>query len=237
MNGSRQANDTLVDTLLSLLEGSVSAELLLCSPDVYIAQLSELLSGKDIACGAQDVSVHTHGAYTGETAASMLVDYGCQYVIVGHSERRQYHHESNQLVAQKALAALTAELTPIVCVGETLEQREQAETLDIIGEQLAAVKAVVGARLSSVVIAYEPVWAIGTGLTATPQQAQEVHAFIREQLGTAASEVRIVYGGSVKPDNAVELFAERDIDGALVGGASLDANDFMAIAKAAVESI
>ncbi len=234
MNCSRQSNDVLLQSLLSVFDEGVSAELLVCSPDVYIAQLASVLEDSQIAYGAQDVSVHSHGAYTGEVSAGMLEEYGCTYVIVGHSERRQYHHESNQLVAQKALAAIVAGLTPIVCVGETLDQRDQGQTLQVIGEQLAAVKVVLGSQLSSIVVAYEPVWAIGTGLTATPQQAQEVHEFIREQLGSVASDVRIVYGGSVKSDNAADLFAQKDIDGALVGGASLDANDFIAIAKAAV---
>ena len=232
MNGSRLDNKALIETLLSLVNDS-AAEMAICAPFVYLDQLSQLLDSSPVSMGAQDVSVHLDGAYTGEVSASMLIDMQCEYVIVGHSERRQYHHESSLLVAQKTLSALQAGLTPIVCVGETLEQREAGNTLDVIGEQLVAVKNVIGEQLGKVVVAYEPVWAIGTGLTATPEQAQEVHAFIRDQLGAHADNVALLYGGSVKAGNAASLFAQKDIDGALVGGASLVADDFVGIATAA----
>jgi triosephosphate isomerase len=234
MNGSLAANAKLVKNLAELIDGQC-AQTALCVPFVYLSQVSELLQqsaiAAKIALGAQDVSLHLNGAYTGETSAAMLVDMGCEYVIVGHSERREYHHESSMLVAQKALAVLQSKLTPVICVGETLEQRESKRTLDIVGEQLSAVKNVIGSRgLARSVIAYEPVWAIGTGLTATPEQAQSVHRFIREHLGNIADDVSIIYGGSVKAENAKILFDQRDIDGALVGGASLNAQDFFTIA-------
>lgn len=235
MNGSSTDNAVLLQELLELLANASSsnADSAVCAPAIYLPQLQTLLSDSDVAYGAQDVSIHLNGAYTGEISASMLVDTGCQYVIVGHSERREYHQESSLLVAQKTLAALQSQLTPIVCVGETLEQREAGETLSIIGEQLSAVKTVIGeSAFSNTVIAYEPVWAIGTGLTATPEQAQEVHAYIRQQLGSAADATHILYGGSVKPDNAKALFGKNDIDGALVGGASLKAKDFFEIITA-----
>ncbi len=234
MNGSSASNASFVSALCALDVDAKLADAALCVPFVYLSQMSALLQGSPVALGAQDTSVHVEGAYTGEISAPMLADVGCRYVIVGHSERREYHHESNLLVAQKTLAVQQAGLVPIVCVGETLEQRESGNTLDIIGEQLAAVKSVVGEQgLVNAVLAYEPVWAIGTGLTATPEQAQEVHQFIRAQLGNAAASTSILYGGSVKPDNAKSLFAQADIDGALVGGASLKASDFFEIISAA----
>ena len=194
--------------------------------------------GSQINCGSQNVSEHADGAFTGEISTAMLTDIGCTLAIVGHSERRQYHHETNQQIAEKAVAALKADLTPIICVGESQQQREAEETLTVIDGQLAAVTKVLNQKeITKTVIAYEPIWAIGTGLTATPDQAQAVHAFIRRQLakeiGNAAEEIRLLYGGSVKPDNAAELFSQEDIDGALVGGASLIADDFIAIVKAA----
>lgn len=232
MNGSRAENAQLLKSVSeSLVDGAV-AELAVCPPYIYLDQAAQMLEGKSIGVGAQDISIHLDGAYTGEVSSAMLSDIGCRYVIVGHSERRQYHQESNLLVAQKTLAALKAGLEPIVCVGETLEQRESGNTLKVVGEQLSAVKSVVGEDLSKCVIAYEPVWAIGTGLTATPEQAQEVHAFLRAQLDNAASEISLLYGGSVKPGNAASLFEQPDIDGALVGGASLSAADFLGIAAA-----
>lgn len=242
MNGSRAANSQLVNDLVAMTQGSLSCSAVLCVPFVYLDQVRAVLESQllekhlspDALClGAQDVSLHLNGAYTGEISAAMLVEMGCQYVIVGHSERREYHHESNLLVAQKALVALQNQLTPVICVGETLEQRDAGSTLSVIEEQLAAVKTVIGERgMSRSLVAYEPVWAIGTGLTASPEQAQEVHQFIRGQLGAAADEVSILYGGSVKPDNAKTLFAQPDIDGALVGGASLAAQDFFDIMSA-----
>ena len=233
MNGSRTENARLVKDIMTQWVGTHRAEVAICVPFIYIEQVAQLLATHNVVYGAQDMSVHLDGAYTGEISASMLVDYGCDYVIVGHSERRQYHHESNLLVAQKTLAVQQAGLKPIVCVGETLADREAGSTLDIIAEQIAAVKSVIGeASFARTVIAYEPVWAIGTGLTATPEQAQEVHQFIRQQLGETAASVRILYGGSVKPNNAASLFSQADIDGALIGGASLVANDFIEIARA-----
>jgi triosephosphate isomerase len=234
MNGSTEANASLVNELASLVAESAQSDVVVCTPFVYIDQVQKCLANHVIACGAQDLSVHLDGAYTGEISAAMLVDLGCKYVIVGHSERREYHHESNLLVAQKTLAALRAGLIPIICVGESLQQREAGDTLKVISEQLAAVKSVVGERsLLKAVIAYEPVWAIGSGLTATPEQVQAVHEFIRDQLGTAADTIHIIYGGSVKAENAASLFEQKDIDGALVGGASLKAKDFVGIVSAA----
>lgn len=234
MNGSNAGNAAFVSELLSLMVEATPADAALCVPFVYLSQVKELLRESEIKLGAQDISVHLDGAYTGEVSAAMLRDVACDYVIVGHSERREYHHESNLLVAQKTLAVQQAGLIPIICVGETLEQREAGNTLDVMGEQLTAIKSVIGEQgLSNTVLAYEPVWAIGTGLTASPEQAQEVHQFIREQLGSAAAETHILYGGSVKPDNAKSLFAQPDIDGALVGGASLKASDFFEIISAA----
>ena len=232
MNGSRTDNAALVQAIISASEQELITELAVCPPYVYLDQVVQSLANHCVSVGAQDVSVHLNGAYTAEVSASMLLDLGCRYVIVGHSERRQYHHEGSLLVAQKTMAALKAGLEPIVCVGETFEQRESGATLDVIAEQLSAVKTVVGDEISRCVVAYEPVWAIGTGLTASPEQAQEVHRFIREQLGAAADDVSVLYGGSVKPANAASLFEQPDIDGALVGGAALNASDFLSIAAA-----
>ncbi|KMY86234.1 Triosephosphate isomerase [Candidatus Paraburkholderia calva] len=208
-----------------------------CVPCPYLAQSQALLSESVVRWGIQDVSAHTHGAYTGEVAAEMAADFGVTYVIVGHSERRAYHRESPELVAEKARRALDARLTPIVCVGETLEQRELGSPERVIAEQLDAVlDAMTAEQVASIVIAYEPVWAIGTGKSATAEQAQDVHAFVRSKLaktGAAADVVPVLYGGSVKPENAQELFAQQDIDGGLIGGASLKSKDFLAICQAA----
>jgi len=198
--------------------------------------VDKALRGSPIAWGAQDCSAHASGAYTGEVSAAMVAEFGCRYVIVGHSERRAYHAESDQLVADKAKAALAHRLTPIVCVGETLAQREAGETDAVVSRQLAAVISTLGADVSKAVVAYEPVWAIGTGKTATPEQAQAVHAVLRAQLEAAtpqAQQMRLLYGGSVKADNAQSLFSKPDIDGGLIGGASLKADDFVAICRAA----
>jgi len=237
MNGSLAANAAL---LAGLKAGGLqgSCDVALCAPAPYLAQCQAELAGGSIAWGAQDVSVHESGAYTGEVAASMLLDFGCTYVIVGHSERRACHGESNELVAQKTLRALAAGLTPIVCVGETLEEREAGQTELVVGHQVDAVLAVLDAmQLGRIVLAYEPVWAIGTGKTATPAMAQDVHAMLRARLagkdGEVARKVQILYGGSMKPDNARELLAMPDIDGGLVGGAALKAADFLAIIGAA----
>ena len=180
--------------------------------------------------------MHEQGAYTGEVSAAMLAEFGCRYVIVGHSERRLYHHESDQLIADKAKAALAKGVTPIVCVGESLAQRESGETESVVKRQLSAVIHTLAHCAGEMVVAYEPVWAIGTGRTATPEQAQLVHALLRAQLHAAtphAAQMKLLYGGSVKPDNAAALFAQPDIDGGLIGGASLKAGDFIAICRAA----
>jgi triosephosphate isomerase len=237
MNGSRPANAALLDGIAAGLNGAKAA-VAVCVPAPYLQQCEDLLSGGPIGWGAQDVSAHPVGAYTGEVCAKMLSDFACRYVIVGHSERRAYHGESDELVAKKALAAMGEGMTPIVCVGETLEQREAGQTFDVVGAQLAAVLDVLDAGAASkIVVAYEPVWAIGTGRTATPEMAQEVHARLREQLrahdSAAAESVAILYGGSMKPENARELLGQPDIDGGLIGGAALKAQDFLAIVHAA----
>jgi triosephosphate isomerase len=236
MNGSRAANASLLSGIVAGLAGA-KASCAVCAPAPYLQQCQEALAGSPVAWGAQDVSAHASGAYTGEVAAGMLAEFGCRYVIVGHSERRAYHGESSELVANKALAALAAGLTPIVCVGETLDEREAGQTASVVGSQMAAVLSVLDdAQVKQIVVAYEPVWAIGTGKTATPEMAQEVHAQLRMQLkersAQAAEVVAILYGGSMKPDNAKDLMAQPDIDGGLIGGASLKAADFLAIVHA-----
>jgi triosephosphate isomerase len=238
MNGSRAQNQALIAGLKAGMAG-VTAEVVVCPPAVYLADVAAVLEGSAIGLGGQDLSYHAEGAYTGDISASMLRDVQAQYVIVGHSERREYHGESNDLVALKCHAALEAGLTPILCVGETLQERETGKMESVIADQVKAVVAQLGiAAMAKLVIAYEPIWAIGTGKTATPAQAQEVHAFIRGLLAAAdsavAQKVNVLYGGSVKADNAAELFAMPDIDGGLVGGASLEADSFIQICKAAV---
>jgi len=237
MNGSRAANASLLAGIVAGLDNA-NATCAVCVPAPYLQQCADTLAGSKLAWGAQDVSVHASGAYTGEVAASMLLDFGCSYVIVGHSERRAYHGETDQVVAQKTLAALNAGLTPIVCVGETLEQREAGQTNVVVGRQLSAVLELLDVDAAArIVVAYEPVWAIGTGKTATPAMAQEVHAQLRSQLrersAAAGERVAILYGGSMKPDNAAELMVQGDIDGGLIGGAALKAADFLAIIGAA----
>lgn len=237
MNGSRANNATLLAGIVEGL-GNGKANAAVCVPAPYLQQCADVLAGTTLAWGAQDVSLHASGAYTGDVAASMLVDFACRYVIVGHSERRAYHGETDHMVAQKALAALDAGLTPIVCVGETLAEREAEQTNVVVGKQLSAVLELLdGDAVERIVVAYEPVWAIGTGKTATPAMAQEVHAQLRSRLrersGLAAEKVAILYGGSMKPDNAVELMQQADIDGGLIGGAALKAADFLAIINAA----
>lgn len=235
MNGSRAANAMLLAGLKDL--GPWNADVAVCPPFAYLAETALALTGSQMALGAQDCSAQeAAGAYTGEVSAAMLADLGCRFVIVGHSERRAYHAESDQLVADKAKAALACGVTPIVCVGETLAERESGQTEAVVKRQLAAVIHTLGHCCGEMVVAYEPVWAIGTGRTATPQQAQAVHAVLRAQLRAAtdrAMQMRLLYGGSVKADNAVELFAQPDIDGGLIGGAALKAVDFAAIARAA----
>jgi len=236
MNGSLASNAGLLDGVRADA-ASVRAELAVCVPAPYLAQVQSVLGGSPVRWGAQDVSAHERGAFTGEVSAGMLLEFACSYVIVGHSERRSYHAESDELVAQKAQRALASGLTPIVCVGETLEEREQGATDAVVSRQLAPVLDAMRTQLASMVIAYEPVWAIGTGKTATPEMAQQVHARLRAMLAErdveSAQQVRILYGGSMKPDNAKDLLAMPDIDGGLIGGASLNASDFLAIAHAA----
>lgn len=238
MNGSRASIRTLLEGLKAGVGEVRNAEVAVCAPFVYLADVQQQLDGTAVAWGGQDLSVHTSGAYTGEVAGPMLADFGCKYVIIGHSERRTYHRESDELVAEKFSAALGAGLIPIFCCGETLEEREQEITEQVVARQMDAVIAKGGVEmLAKGVIAYEPVWAIGTGRTASPQQAQDVHAFIRGRIAGHSAEVaaamRILYGGSMKPDNAAELMAMADIDGGLIGGASLKASDFLGICTAA----
>jgi triosephosphate isomerase len=232
MNGSLAANVALVEGLLAGSEPN-SCEVVICVPSAYLAQVQALLAGsRAISLGAQDVSAHESGAYTGEVSAAMLREFGVRYVIVGHSERRQYHGETDAAVAAKTQRALAAGLTPIVCVGETLAEREGGRTEEVVKRQLAAVIHANGHCISEIVVAYEPVWAIGTGKTATPEQAQDVHAVLRAQLKAAsdrADRIRILYGGSMNPANAKQLLAQPDIDGGLIGGASLKAADFLSI--------
>ena len=233
MNGGLAINARLLDRLVSGWHTTVGRSLAVCVPFPYLGQAQAALSSSPIAWGAQDVSAHAAGAYTGEVAAAMLVEFGCRYTLVGHSERRQLHRESDGEVAAKAKAALSAGMTPIVCVGETLAEREAGATNAVVLRQLGAVAEALGDRMANVVLAYEPVWAIGTGRTASPDQAQEVHAVLRNALEEAkAPDVMMLYGGSVKADNAAALFAQSDVDGGLVGGASLSAEEFLAIAHA-----
>jgi triosephosphate isomerase (TIM) len=236
MHSTRASAEALVRALAAARIDGV--EVVVFPPFVYLAELVAQRRTDSLAIGAQDVSEHAQGAYTGEVAAAMLKDVGVTHVLVGHSERRQYHGETSARVAAKFAQAQAAGLTPVLCVGETLDQRDAGATEAIIAEQLDAVTGKSGiAAFAAAVVAYEPVWAIGTGRTATPVQAQAVHAFIRGKLAavdaTIASSLRILYGGSVKPANAAELFAQADVDGGLIGGASLVAEDFLAICAAA----
>lgn len=236
MHGSSASSRELVAQLAKALPTSVDVAVI--PPYPFIAGLVAANSGAALAFGAQDLSEHAQGAYTGEVAGEMLRDIGCRYVLVGHSERRQYHAETNEQVARKFVTAQAAGLAPILCVGELLEHREAGQTEAIIDAQLESVLDLAGiSAFANAVVAYEPVWAIGTGKTATPAQAQDVHAFLRDKLrkrdATIANSLRLLYGGSVKAANAGELFAEPDIDGGLIGGASLVAADFLAICAAA----
>lgn len=238
MHGSRASNAELIKGLLAadLAATAPKADVAVCPPFVFLSDVAEALKGSAIAFGTQDLSVQAQGAYTGEVSGPMVREFGAKYAIVGHSERRSYHAEGDQLVADKAKAALAHGLTPIVCVGETLAEREAGQTEAVVARQMKVVIDTLGAQLVQIVVAYEPVWAIGTGKTASPEQAQAVHAFLRGQLKAAqpeAAKVPLLYGGSVKPDNAAELFAQADIDGGLIGGAALKAADFAAIARAA----
>ena len=236
MNGSLESNEVLLKALLQGV-GAPACEVAVCVPSPYLSQVRALVAGSPIALGAQDVSAHAAGAYTGEQSATMLREFGVRYAIVGHSERRLYHGEADEVVAAKTAAALANGITPIVCVGETMAEREAGHTDEVVKRQLAAVIHVNGHCISEIVVAYEPVWAIGTGKTATPELAQSVHALLRAQLHHAASEhaagIRILYGGSMNAANAAELLAQPDIDGGLIGGASLKAPDFLQIIAAA----
>jgi triosephosphate isomerase len=242
MNGSIEGNDALVRSILAGLgsaAGGDRAEAAVCVPMPYLSQVQALCRGSALALGAQDVSAQAQGAYTGEVSAGMLREFGVRYAIVGHSERRQYHHETDAVVADKAKAALALGVTPIVCVGETLAEREAGRTEEVVKRQLAAVVHTNGHCISEIVLAYEPVWAIGTGKTATPDQAQQVHAVLRAQLQAAtghSDRIRILYGGSMNAVNAASLLAQPDIDGGLIGGASLKATDFLQIIAAAAQA-
>jgi len=241
MNGSNAANKELVAGIVAGVPRGAGFSLLVCPPYPYLSAVVALAEGSAVKVGAQTVSEHESGAYTGEVAPAMLKDIGCEYVIVGHSERRALYGESSFQVAAKFQAAQAAGLTPILCVGETLEEREEGATERVVDFQLNAVFDAAGiGAFEHAVIAYEPVWAIGTGLTATPEQAQDIHEHIRSQLGARdaniAEQVQILYGGSMKGENAAGLLAMPDIDGGLIGGASLKANDFLAIAAAAAQA-
>ena len=235
MNGSLAANEALLRDVLAGMKDAV-CHVAVCVPAPYLAQVQQLAAGSALAVGAQDVSRHEQGAFTGEVSAKMLKDFGVRYAIVGHSERRQYHGETDEVVAEKAKAALANGITPIVCVGETLAERDAGRTAEVVKRQLAAVIHANGHCISEIVVAYEPVWAIGTGKTATPEQAQQVHALLRQQLNAASTQagrIAILYGGSMNAGNAAALLAQADIDGGLIGGASLKAADFLQIIAAA----
>ncbi len=241
MHGSLQANAALLQEVLAWPHiGQGKVELAVCIPAPYLEQAQQLLTGTQLRLGAQDVSEHPSVAFTGEVSAAMLAEFSCHYAIVGHSERRTWHKETSDQVARKALAALARGVVPIICLGETLVEREAGQTEAVVGAQLAAVlRALDAQQLRQVVLAYEPVWAIGTGKTATPEIAQQVHAFLRAQVAAAhgvdvAQGLQILYGGSMKPDNAAQLLAMPDIDGGLIGGAALVAAQFLAIAEAAL---
>jgi triosephosphate isomerase (TIM) len=238
MHGSRAANETLLTDLSERLNPDWRTDVAVFPPYVYLADAVRLLEGLDVGVGAQDVCAEPIGAFTGQVAAAMLKDVGCKYVIVGHSERRRLYHEDDVLVARKFGAALKAGLTPVLCVGETLEEREGMRTEAVVARQLDAVIAMNGvASFADGIVAYEPVWAIGTGRNASPQQAEEVHGYLRSRIAAQdaklGSRVRILYGGSVKASNAAELFSMPDVDGGLVGGASLSADEFLQICAAA----
>jgi triosephosphate isomerase len=238
MNGSTAANAELLAGIIDGVPAGDGFSLLVCPPFPYVAAVASLAEGSAVKVGAQNVSEHDKGAFTGEVAPAMLRDVGCEYVIVGHSERRALYGETSEQVAAKFVAAQAAGIVPILCVGETLEEREAGTTEAVVDEQLDAVLSAAGIEaFARAVIAYEPVWAIGTGMTATPEQAQDVHRHIRARLAkhdpAIADGVQVLYGGSMKGDNAAGLLAQPDIDGGLIGGASLKAEDFLAIARAA----
>lgn len=234
MHGNTETASNLAAQLAEQWSDHPAVEMVVIPPFVHLGAVKAVLAKSTIAVGAQNISQHEGGAYTGETSGEMLVDLGCDYVLVGHSERRELFDECNSTVAEKFKAAQKAGLTPILCVGESLQQRQQQQTLDVVNGQIAAVIDCVGLHnVCRAVIAYEPVWAIGTGEVASPQQAQQVHSAIRTQLGDAGADTRLLYGGSVKANSAAELFAQPDINGGLVGGASLEAQEFLNIVKLA----
>ena len=238
MNGSMSFVETMSSDLLDADGGLSNVSVVVAPPYLYVESLVRRFSGERIEVGVQDISAHDEGAYTGEVCAEMAADLGAKYAIVGHSERRAYHSESDTLVAVKTAAALSAGLTPICCVGESLAEREAGQAETVVGGQVKAIASVFTDpnELKRLIFAYEPVWAIGTGKTAQPEEAQAMHDFIRRQLGAVGSDICILYGGSVKPENAEELFCQPDIDGGLIGGASLKPRDFIAICQAATVS-
>jgi triosephosphate isomerase len=241
LNGSRESNRGLVQGVVDATANLGACEIMVCPPFVYLSKVGGMLADTPVLLGAQDVSAESGGAFTGEVSAAMLLEVGCSHSIVGHSERRAIYGDTDEIVAAKYQAAQNAGLVPILCVGETREEREAGVTTEVVDRQIGAVLDVAGAAsLGRAIVAYEPVWAIGTGLTATPAQAQEVHAHIRGVVSAADAKIgaglRILYGGSVKANNAVELFSMEDIDGGLIGGASLDASEFAAICVAAAET-
>ena len=236
MNASKASVKSLIDGILSGMEG-VNSEVLVCVPFPYMSQVESLIEGSNLKLGAQNININSSGAFTGEVSADMIKDFGAKHVIVGHSERRSLYGETSSVVAEKTKAALGAGLAPLLCVGESLEQRESGKTEAVVAEQINAVIELVGIEsFDSIIIAYEPVWAIGTGMTATPEQAQAVHFFIRNLLGESSENIAqktpILYGGSMNAGNAVELISCPDIDGGLIGGAALKAEDFLQICKA-----
>lgn len=242
MNGSKESAKALLDGLLAGIGGIARTEMAVCPPFPYLQLAQDVLAGSALKLGAQNVSGEEGGAFTGEVAASMLTDFGCTYVICGHSERRALYGETDAAIAKKIEMTVAQGMTPILCVGETLEERESGDTENVIAGQIDGIINASGVDIfAKLEIAYEPVWAIGTGKTATPEQAQDVHAFIRGRLasrnGEIAEKVRILYGGSMKPGNAAELLSQPDIDGGLIGGASLKAEDFLAIGKAGDDSV
>jgi len=237
MNGNRADNARLLAGITSQWSSADKVDAVICPPFAYLQQVAELLDGTGIALGSQTVNEHPAGAFTGEVSAPMLADFGCRYVIVGHNERRRLQGETDVQVADKFQAAQKAGMTPILCVGESAQERDAGEALKRIGQQLRVVIDWVGIEaFTQAVVAYEPIWAVGTGKVASPEQAEEVHRYIRGELGTLGERTQILYGGSVKPDNAAQLFALPDIDGALLGGASLKADDFVAICEAAANA-
>ena len=238
MHGTRASNRELVAQIQAGLDGSQNCDVAVCVPFTAIGEVSSALNDSDVDLGSQNIANAEQGAFTGEVSANMLSEYECRFALVGHSERRQLYSETDELIASRYEHAIKGGITPVLCIGETDEEREQGKTFDVIKEQLSAVINHSGVEsLKHAVVAYEPVWAIGTGKTATPDQAQEVHAFIRSQIAQINTELAenlvILYGGSVKPDNAAELFGRDDIDGGLIGGASLQAESFLAIIHAA----